>query len=74
MDLMNSPQQKNSSDCGVFVCIQMRHLLLKRLLLTHAKEKMGMSMRGKNVDAAARRKKMLKIVESFRKKGEKRRS
>lgn len=74
MDLTDSPQQENSSDCGVFVCIQMRHLLLKRLLLAHAKEKVSMSMGGKNVDAAAGRKEMLKIVEGFRKEGEKRRS
>lgn len=74
VDLTDSPQQENSSDCGVFVCIQMRHLLLKRLLLAHAKEKVSMSMGGKNIDAAAGRKEMLKIVEEFRKEGEKRRS
>ena len=74
VDLTDSPQQENSSDCGVFVCIQMRHLLLKRLLLAHAREKVSMSMGGKNIDATAGRKEMLKIVEGFRKEGEKRKS
>ena len=74
IDLTDSPQQENSSDCGVFVCIQMQHLLLKRLLLAHSREKVSMSMKGKNIDAAAGRKEMLKIIEMYRKEGEKRRS
>lgn len=74
MNLDDSPQQENSSDCGVYVCIQMRHLLLKRLLSANAKEKVSMSMAGKLVDAAGGRKEMLKIIENFRKEGERRRS
>ena len=74
IDLPDSPQQENSSDCGVFVCIQMRHLLLKRLLAAHAQEKVDMSMGGKNVDAVGGRKEMLRIIEEFRKEGERRRS
>jgi sentrin-specific protease 8 len=74
MNLDDSPQQENSSDCGVYVCIQMRHLLLKRLLSANAKEKVSMSMGGKLVDAAGGRKEMLKIIELFRKEGERRRS
>jgi len=73
VDLTDSPQQENSSDCGVFVCIQMRYLLLKKLLTAHAKEKVSMSMSGKHVDAGLGRKEMLKIIEVFRKEGEKRR-
>src|SRR5690606_1410632 len=30
-NLRDTPQQENGSDCGVFVCIIMRHLLVKRL-------------------------------------------
>jgi len=56
------------------VCIQMRHLLLKRLLSANAKEKVSMSMGGKLVDASGGRKEMLKIIENFRKEGERRRS
>ncbi|KAH7364117.1 hypothetical protein BKA65DRAFT_490453 [Rhexocercosporidium sp. MPI-PUGE-AT-0058] len=74
MNLDDSPQQENSSDCGVYVCIQMRHLLLKRLLSANAKEKVSMSMGGKLVDANGGRKEMLKTIEGFRKEGERRRS
>lgn len=74
INLDDSPQQENSSDCGVYVCIQMRHLLLKRLLSANAKEKVSMSMGGKLVDAHGGRKEMLRTIEQFRKEGERRRS
>ena len=74
IDLPDSPQQENSSDCGVFVCIQMRHLLLKRLLRADVQHKINMSMGGRGVDAVAGRKEILRIIEAFRKEGERRRS
>lgn len=74
VDLEDSPQQENGSDCGVYVCVQMRHLLLKRLLSANAKEKVSMSMGGKLVDAAGGRKEIMRIIEGFRKEGERRRS
>ncbi|KAH8657564.1 ulp1 protease family protein-like protein [Tricladium varicosporioides] len=74
MNLDDSPQQENGSDCGVYVCIQMRHLLLKRLLSANAREKVSMSMGGKLVDAAGGRKEILRTIENFRKEGERRRS
>lgn len=74
VNLEDSPQQDNSSDCGVYVCIQMRHLLLKRLLSANAREKVSMSMGGKLVDASGGRKEMLRTIESLRKEGERRRS
>ncbi|KAK4454559.1 nedd8-specific protease-like protein [Podospora aff. communis PSN243] len=70
----DTPQQENSSDCGVYVCILMRHLLIKRLLNANANEKVSMSMRNKLIDAKGGRKEMLKIIESLRKEGERRRS
>lgn len=73
-NLENSPQQKNSSDCGVYVCVQMKHLLLKRLLQAQPDQQISMSMAGKDIDAGRARKKMLKIIEDFRKEGERRRS
>ncbi|MCJ1401332.1 hypothetical protein MMC11_004544 [Xylographa trunciseda] len=72
-DLEDSPQQENSSDCGVFVCILMKHLLLEKLLKAARGEKIGMSMANKQVDANKVRKEMLGIIESFRREGERRR-
>lgn len=74
VSLRDSPIQENGSDCGVFVCLNMRHLLLKRLLLANASEKVSMSLGGKKVDARAGRKEIAKIIEGFRKEGERRRS
>ncbi|KAL3954066.1 hypothetical protein ACCO45_012022, partial [Purpureocillium lilacinum] len=68
------PQQENGSDCGVFVCLLMRHLLVKRLLSANAREKVSMSMSGKMVDSSGGRKEMLRIIENLRKEGERRRS
>jgi sentrin-specific protease 8 len=67
---LESPQQENSSDGGVYVCILMRHLLLKRLLTTKSTEKVSMSMTGKLVDTSGGRKELLKIIKTFRKEGE----
>ncbi|KAI5271847.1 cysteine proteinase [Aureobasidium subglaciale] len=74
VNLDDSPQQENGSDCGVFVCLLMQHLLLGRLLQAHAQDKVSMSMKGKAVDATGGRKEMLRVIEMFRKEGERRRS
>jgi sentrin-specific protease 8 len=70
----NSPQQHNGSDCGVFVCLTMRHLLLKRLLRSDASRKVSMALDDRDVEASHGRKTMLKIIEDKRKEGERRRS
>ncbi|KAK3488469.1 cysteine proteinase [Neurospora crassa] len=70
----DSPQQGNNSDCGVYVCIVMRHLLIKRLLNANSNEKVSMSMANKVIDSAGGRKEMMQIIESLRKEGERRRS
>jgi len=72
--LEDSPIQENSSDCGIFVCLSMRHLLLKRLLKAKSHEKVSMSLAGRRVDAAAGRKEIMRIIDNFRKEGVKRRS
>ncbi|MCJ1474626.1 hypothetical protein MMC13_003286 [Lambiella insularis] len=72
-DLEDAPQQENSSDCGVFVCVLMRHLLLAKLLKAARGERVGMSMGDKAVDAHRARKEILSIIENFRREGEKRR-
>lgn len=73
-NLTDSPQQENGSDCGVYVCMEMRYLLLKKLLTANAHHKVSMSMAGRLVDANAGRKEMLKIIENFRKEGARRKS
>lgn len=68
-DLEDSPQQENGSDCGVFVCLQMKYLLLHRLLRRGSSEKISMSMAREEVDAVGGRREMLKLIEEFRKEG-----
>ncbi|KAK4167096.1 nedd8-specific protease-like protein [Cladorrhinum sp. PSN259] len=70
----DTPQQDNTSDCGVFVCILIRHLLLKRLLNANGGQKVSMSMKGKVIDSYNGRKEMLKIMEAVRREAVKRRS
>lgn len=72
--LNDTPQQENSTDCGVFVCLIMKHLLLKRLLMVRTDEKVSMSMANKRIDAREGRKEMMRIIEERRKEGERRRS
>lgn len=72
--LQDTPQQDNGSDCGVYVCLFMKHLLLKRLLMVRTNEKVSMSMGGKMIDAREGRKEMLRIIEERRREGERRRS
>ncbi|KAF1945470.1 cysteine proteinase [Clathrospora elynae] len=68
----DSPQQENGSDCGVFVCVLMRHLLLKRLLRADASKKVSMSMRDAHINAKDGRKTMLKVIEDRRDEGKRR--
>lgn len=72
--ISDCPQQENGNDCGVFVCILMRHLLVKKLLNANAREKVSMSMSNKMIDAKGGRKEMLAIIESLRKEAVRRRS
>ena len=69
IQLGDTPQQENGSDCGVFVCLFMKHLLLKRLLMVRTNEKVSMSMGGKLIDAREGRKEMLRIIDDRRKEG-----
>lgn len=74
INLNDTPQQDNGSDCGVYVCLLMQHLLISRLLRAHAEKKISMSMGGKEVDASGGRKEMMRIIDQRRKEGERRRS
>ncbi|QVM13670.1 hypothetical protein D8B26_008276 [Coccidioides posadasii str. Silveira] len=74
VQLDDSPVQENSSDCGVFVCLTMRHLLINRLLKACTSEKVSMSLSGKKVNASAGRREMLRIIDRFKKKKDRKRS
>ena len=73
-DLEDSPQQANSMDCGVFVCLNMMYLLKHRLLKYGKAETVSMSMGERHLDPRRGRKEILHTIEVFRKEGEKRRS
>ncbi|KAF2141737.1 uncharacterized protein K452DRAFT_358836 [Aplosporella prunicola CBS 121167] len=68
----DSPQQDNGSDCGVYVCLLMRYLLLSRLLKADSREKISMGLQGKVVEASQGRKEMVKIIDGFRREGQRR--
>lgn len=70
----DAPQQENGLDCGVFVCILTKHLLLKRLLRADASHKVSMSMQEQKINAPDGRKLMLKLIEERKKEAERRRS
>lgn len=72
VNLEDSPQQGNAIDCGVFVCLLMRHLLVKRLLSANAREKVSMSMAGKMVDCVGGRKEMCRIIDNLRNEAQRR--
>ena len=44
VDIEGAPQQSNSSDCGVYVCLLMRHLLVQKLLARHLGEQVDMNV------------------------------
>ncbi|KAK6536085.1 hypothetical protein TWF281_000331 [Arthrobotrys megalospora] len=66
----DTPQQGNSYDCGVHVCLNMRYLLVKRLLDTPPGKGVNMSLKGKQWDARKGRDEMLKIVRGLRRTAE----
>ncbi|KAK6357496.1 hypothetical protein TWF718_001805 [Orbilia javanica] len=65
----DTPQQGNSYDCGVHVCMNMRHLL-KRMLETPVDKGVKMSLKGKGWDARRGRDEMLQIISKLRRKAE----
>ena len=68
VNLYDSPQQNNGSDCGIYVCVEMKELL-KRLLKKGPQDKVSMTMRGLNIDAPRARKMMTGLIDEFRKEG-----
>lgn len=65
-DFEDAPQQENGSDCGMFVCLNMKELLLKKLLRTERGGRVDMSLRGEKINAHAGRKEMTNIIDDLR--------
>ena len=74
VDLEDTPQQTNSSDCGVFVCMIMANLLVTKLLTRHNGEQTHMNLRNKPMDAHRTRINILRLINDLRRLGQKRRS
>jgi sentrin-specific protease 8 len=72
--IRDAPQQENMNDCGVFVCMFMQTILVDKLLRAADNEKVSVSLRNEHFNAKQGRKDMLRIIEEFRKEGERRRS
>jgi sentrin-specific protease 8 len=58
LDMDYVPQQTNSRDCGVFVCMFMEELLANRLLVIDGTQKITMSLKGNKMSARKGRKKI----------------
>ncbi|EPS44510.1 hypothetical protein H072_1496 [Dactylellina haptotyla CBS 200.50] len=66
----DTPQQSNAYDCGVHVCMNMRHLLVKRLMNTPEGKEVNMSLKGKHWGGREGREEMLKVIRSLRRTAE----
>lgn len=69
VDLDDSPQQSNGSDCGIYVCSVLKYLLEDKLLATRGDQKTGMSLAGKAINAQNVRKHILGVIEDLRREG-----
>ncbi|KAB8336678.1 hypothetical protein FH972_020989 [Carpinus fangiana] len=69
INLQDTPEQTNGSDCGVHVCMTMKYLLTRRLLQRDATEKVTMSMANTRMDAKKGRQEMVELIEDYRKEG-----
>jgi sentrin-specific protease 8 len=72
--MMDTPQQENGSDCGVYVCLFLRTLLLDKLLTADSNARVSMTLRTQDYDAKKGRKEIKETIDGFRKEGERRRS
>lgn len=69
LEMKGSPQQDNSSDCGIYVTLTMKYLLLKKLLTRDTSGQVSMAMDDIKLNAPQGRKDMMQLVDDFRKEG-----
>lgn len=63
VNLERTPQQGNNSDCGVFVCLLMKHLLVEKLLKNHHGQRVDMSVESRQVNAAQGRRHLKDLID-----------
>lgn len=73
VDVVDAPQQRNGSDCGVYVCLLIETLLFDRLLKSGSGNQVSMTVLDKEIDAARGRKYIARLVNDRRDEGERRR-
>jgi sentrin-specific protease 8 len=66
VDLKDTPQQKDSSSCGVFICWAMKHLLVRRLLAVESNRSVDMSLAEKDMDLVSVREEMQRLILNLR--------
>lgn len=69
LEMDGSPQQDNGSDCGIYVTLTMKYLLLNRLLTKDTSGQISMAMDDITLSADKGRKDMMQLVDEFRKEG-----
>ncbi|KAF2441251.1 cysteine proteinase [Karstenula rhodostoma CBS 690.94] len=74
VDMKDSPQQTDGSNCGIFALVIMKHLLLKRLLRADANQKITMSMKDQDIDYDGARKMIRSLIEERREEAIRRKS
>jgi len=66
VDLKDTPQQKDGSSCGVFICWAMKHLLVRRLLAVENDRSVDMSLAEKDMDLVSVREEMRRLILNLR--------
>jgi sentrin-specific protease 8 len=65
-DIRDVPQQRNTSDCGVYMCLFMEELLVHRLLMKDGSQKVSMSLRQLKVHPKSGRRKIKDVIKRER--------
>lgn len=66
VDIKDTPQQYNGSDCGVHVCMTMQHLLIDKLLRAHVGMQVSMNVLEQDIDPSRARRQMMDTINACR--------
>lgn len=73
-EVTDTPQQDDINDCGVHVCMNMEFLATHRLLTASQSQGVDMGLKGAVWDTAEKRKDMLGVIKTLRRKATRSRS